>query len=489
VDRKRTLDDALYTGDLDLASVTTPEELTALLRIVHLRADKPSLRDLQAKTRHRATPLSKTVVSEMLRGIRNPRRAVMVSFLLACGVQDDHIEPWLRAWERIATRQPTPVQNKATYVPSGGHARVAADVAGFSDSSVPLQEADCVAQGLNASAAVPTKIAVAAENSNTVQLRDEINQPSADNTRLELDLAVSDRQSTGQQADHASAANARTTRSPTVSRRELGALLRTLRTEQGLTVEQVAERLLCSPSKVSRMETGHGIATPRDIRDLCDLYEVTDQAERDRMMQLSREGKRHGWWQSYGLPYSTYVGLEMEALSISDFQSSVVPGLLQTADYARAGHEGAMPRLSAEDIERRIEARLTRQALLIQSAPPSFKVVLDEAVLHRAVGGPQVMRAQLERLIEAAQLPNVTLQVIPFDVGAHPGMESNFNILDLQAPASGIVYVEGLVGSIYLERPEEVERYRGVFERLQEIALSPKDTIDAVARVRDQLIR
>jgi transcriptional regulator with XRE-family HTH domain len=479
------VDDALYTGDLDLASVTTPEDLTTLLQIVHLRADKPSLRDLQAKTRHRATPLSRTVVSEMLRGIRKPRRAVMVSFLLACGVQDDHIGPWLRAWERIATQQPMPVQNKATHVPSGGQGQVAADLADRSNFSVPLQEVVGVAQERNASASVPAKIAVAVENATTARLRDEIDQLSADDARLRPDLAATDRQN-AEQPDRVSAANARTGRSPTVSRRELGVLLRALRNEKRLTVEQVAERLLCSPSKVSRMETGHGIAAPRDIRDLCDLYEVTDQAGRDRLMQLAHEGKQQGWWQSYDLPYSTYVGLEVEALSVSDFQSSVVPGLLQTADYARACHEGAIPRLGAEDIERRVEVRLTRQALLMQADPPSFRAVLDEAVLHRAVGGPQVMRAQLEHLIEAACLPNVTLQVISFDVGAHPGMESNFNILDLPAPASSIVFVEGLVGSIYLERPEDVERYRRVFERLQEIALSPKDTIDAIARICNQ---
>jgi hypothetical protein len=234
------------------------------------------------------------------------------------------------------------------------------------------------------------------------------------------------------------------------------------------------------------METGHGLATPRDIRDLCDLYDVTDEAERDRMMRLAREAKQAGWWQGYDLPYSTYVGLEAEAIKISDFQSSVVPGLLQTADYARAGHEGTMPRLSNEEIERRIEAKLTRQSLLTQPDPPSFMAVLDEAVLHRAVGGPRVMDAQLERLIEAACLPNVTLQVIPFGVGAHPGLESNFNILELPAPALGVVFVEGLVGSIYLERPDDLKRYREVFERLQNIALSPKDTIDAIAHIRAQ---
>jgi transcriptional regulator with XRE-family HTH domain len=276
-------------------------------------------------------------------------------------------------------------------------------------------------------------------------------------------------------------------RSPTVRRRELGALLRALRNEKGLTVEQVADRLLCSPSKVSRMETGHGIATPRDVRDLCELYGVTDQAERVRMMQLSHEGKQQGWWQPYDLPYSTYVGLEAEAVSISDFQSSVVPGLLQTADYARAGHEGAMPRLSPEEIDRRIEAKLTRQNLLTQPEPPSFSAVLDEAVLHRMVGGPRAIKAQLERLIEIADLPNVTVQVIPFTVGAHPGVESNFNILDMSAGTPGVVFVEGLVGFLYLERADDLERYHKIFERLQGIALSPKDTINLIAKVRGPL--
>jgi hypothetical protein len=244
-----------------------------------------------------------------------------------------------------------------------------------------------------------------------------------------------------------------------------------------------------SMSKLSRMETGHGVATPRDIRDICSLYEVTDKAERERMLRLAAEGKQAGWWQSYDLPYSTYVGLEAEATAISDFQSSVVPGLLQTADYARAGHEGAMPRLSSEEIERRIEAKLTRQALLGQDDPPDFSAVLDEAVLHRMVGGPAVMSAQLGRLIEATNRPKVTIQVIPFTLGAHPGVESNFNILEMPSPTPGVVFVEGLVGSIYLERSEELTRYRQIFERLQAIALSPKDTIALIAEIRAQLTK
>ncbi len=270
-------------------------------------------------------------------------------------------------------------------------------------------------------------------------------------------------------------------RSPTVRRRELGALLRGLRNEKGLTVEQVADRLLCSPSKVSRMETGHGIAAPRDIRDLCDLYEVADEAERDRLMTLAREGKRRAWWQSYDLAYANYVGLEEEAVTISAFMSSVVHGLLHTADYARAGHEGAMPRLDPDQIDQQIEAKLIRQRILTRNDPPRFHVVLDEAALHRQVGGRRVMAGQLSKILETAALPNIVVQVLPYDRGFHPAVESNFTILELPNPAPSVVFVEGLVGSTYLERPDDLNRYHEIFNRLQSIALNPEDTADLVA--------
>ena len=272
-------------------------------------------------------------------------------------------------------------------------------------------------------------------------------------------------------------------RSPTVRRRELGALLRALRNQNGLTVEQAAEQLLCSPSKVSRMETGHGAATPRDIRDLCDLYGITDQAERDRMMKLAREGKQQGWWQSYDLGYATYVGLEAEAVAISGFQSSVVHGLLQTADYARAGHEGAMPRLSPEQIEMQIEAKLTRQRILTQDNLPRFTAVLDEAALHRVVGGRVVMAAQLAKILEISALPNITVQVLPYEVGAHPAVESNFTLLELSSSTPDVVFVEGLIGSTYLERADDLERYRGIFDQLRNIALDPKDSRNFIAEL------
>jgi transcriptional regulator with XRE-family HTH domain len=269
-------------------------------------------------------------------------------------------------------------------------------------------------------------------------------------------------------------------RSPTLRRRELGAMLRKLRSEQGLTVEQVAEQLLCSPSKVSRMETGHRGATQRDVRDLCALYDVSDPAERDRMMQLARESKQQGWWQSYDLQYSTYVGLEAEAISILVFQSAVIPGLLQTSDYARAGHEAAIPRLPDSHIDQMIKAKLTRQHVLTRTDPPSFDTVIDEAALRRVTGSPEVMAEQLDRLLLTAELPNVTIQVLPFSAGTHPALESNFAILELPMPASDVIYVEGLAGNTYLERDADLDKYREVMARLQSLALNSADTISCV---------
>ena len=271
--------------------------------------------------------------------------------------------------------------------------------------------------------------------------------------------------------------------SPALRRLELGALLRALRNAKGLTVEQVAERLLCSPSKVSRMETGQG-ATARDIRDLCELYGVADAAERDRLMTMAKEGKRPARWQRYDLAYARYAELEEDALVICAFQSSAVHGLLHTANYARANHESSMPRLNPEQIDRQIEAKLARQSILTRADPPSFAVVLDEAALHRMVGGRRVMAAQLAKILDISALPNVTVQILPFALGAHPALESNFTILQLPDPTPGVVFAEGMIGSTYLDRPEDLKRYHDVFDELQSIALSPKDTSDLIAKLR-----
>jgi transcriptional regulator with XRE-family HTH domain len=272
-------------------------------------------------------------------------------------------------------------------------------------------------------------------------------------------------------------------RSPTVRRRELGALLRALRNEKGLTVEQVADHLLCSTSKVSRMETGHGIATLRDIRDLCKLYGVADAAERERMTRLALEGKKQGWWKSYDLDFDTYVGLENEATELKYYQSTIVPGLLQIADYARAMLDVNIPKLTPSRIDELLEVKLTRQSVLRRELPLSLWAVLDEAALHRVVGGRQVMGAQLDRLVDVSGNPNVTLQVIPYEAGAHPAMDSTFNILDFAGAVPSVVYVEGLSGWRYLERPAEIEKYQQVFTVLRKMALGPKESVDLIAKI------
>jgi transcriptional regulator with XRE-family HTH domain len=272
--------------------------------------------------------------------------------------------------------------------------------------------------------------------------------------------------------------------SPTVRRRELGTRLRALRTGASLTVEQVAEQLLCSPSKISRLETGQRGASPRDIRDLCDLYGVQG-SERDYLGALAREGGRKAWWQPYDLPYATYVGLEAEAVAIRDFEPGVFPGLLQTPAYARAVHEGGLPRLSQEIIDQRIEERRTRQEILSRDAPPQLATIVDESVLHRVVGGAEVMRRQLEWVIEASRQPHVTVQVLPFSAGAHPALDSTFVVLEFVAPVPGVVYAEGLVGNIYRERPEDVQRYKEIFEYLSEVSLNPHDSMDLMKRMSE----
>ena len=272
-------------------------------------------------------------------------------------------------------------------------------------------------------------------------------------------------------------------RSPTVRRRELGALLRKLRTEKGLTVEQAAEQLMFSMSKLSRMETGHGAPSRRDIRDLCALYEVTDEAERKRMMNLAVEGRQTGWWQSYDLnQFADYVGLEADAVSVRVYQSILIPGLLQTPDYARAVNEAVIPQPDPERLEEQTEVRLRRQERLTQDPPLRFGVILDDAALHRVIGGPVVMEAQLRHLVELSQLPNVTLQVIPFSVGAHPAMDSTFNVLEFADGVPGVVYVEGLVGWVYMKRSQDFERYVRVFERLCQIALPPRKSVEHIKK-------
>jgi transcriptional regulator with XRE-family HTH domain len=259
-------------------------------------------------------------------------------------------------------------------------------------------------------------------------------------------------------------------RNPTVRRRELGVLLRTLRTERGWTVDYVAEQLGCSPSKVSRMETGHRGASARDIRDLCDLYGVAD-GQRQRLMDLAIQGREKAWWQPLRLPYSTYVGLEAEATSISDYGLGIIPGLLQTPDYARAVVKAAVPHWSAEIVEQRVTGRVARQQILREEDAPWFQAVVDESVLHRVVGSPDIMRAQIVRLLDLSELPRVSLRVIPYGAGALPAGNNKFIILGFaESTIPDVVFVEGLTGDLYLEEDEDIEVYSATFRALGEMA-------------------
>lgn len=270
--------------------------------------------------------------------------------------------------------------------------------------------------------------------------------------------------------------------SPTVRRRELGARLRELRVRADLTADETAGRLLVSPAKISRIETGVRGVSLRDVRDLCEIYGA-DETERDHLAELARESKQRSWWQQYDLPYGTYIGLEAAASSIHDYECSIVPALLQTETYARAVTDGVLYDAAPDVAAQRVEARLTRQHVLTQEPQPQLWVVLDEAALHRVVGGPAVMREQLEALTERAALPNVTVQVIPFEAGAHPGMDSTFTLLHLEEEVNDVVYIEGLVGNLYQETPIDLERYRRAFDQLRAIALSPKDSLALISTV------
>jgi transcriptional regulator with XRE-family HTH domain len=261
---------------------------------------------------------------------------------------------------------------------------------------------------------------------------------------------------------------------PTARRRELGSVLRSLRESAGLTTEQAAGRLGFSRSKISRLENGRRGAGKDDITRLCDLYQASDE-QRSRVGELAVEGKRRAWWQSLNLPYGDYIGLEAEAESISDYGLALVPGLLQTPDYARALVRAGTPTLAPQIIEERVQARMARQRLLSSSEGPSFVAVLDESVLHRVVGNSAVMLGQLRQLIEMAQWPNVTIRIVPYDAGIVPAGVNKFVILrSSMRDIADVVHVEELTGhDYYIEDPGDVETYAGVFRTLVDLSADP----------------
>jgi transcriptional regulator with XRE-family HTH domain len=277
-------------------------------------------------------------------------------------------------------------------------------------------------------------------------------------------------------------------RSPTLRRRELASRLRELRKLSGLTVEDVAGHLLCSSPKISRIETGTRSPTLRDVRDLCVLYGVSD-VEQARLMAIARESKQQGWWNKFDdLAIESLIGLEIEAKRISSYESCVVPWAFQTERYARAVIKGFLPRIDDRILAERVTARMTRQELLRGADPPYLWSLIDESALRRIVGSGSVMREQLSTIVEVAASPNITMQIVPLDAGAHPGMDNTFTLLEFDTTVqTPVAYVENLAGTFYLEREAEIVRYREVLEHLRAYALSPANSVKCIQDVRKAL--
>jgi transcriptional regulator with XRE-family HTH domain len=279
---------------------------------------------------------------------------------------------------------------------------------------------------------------------------------------------------------------------PTVRRRRLGGELRRLRDSAGYKLEEVAGMLGVAPSTLSRIETGKAPTKSAYLSQLLELYQVTDAGQRQILVDMAREGHRKGWWAAYDdvLPsgLGVYVGLEAEASGLRSYEIGVVHGLLQTTDYARAILRASAPRHTADQIERLVDLRMERQRRLDDDPPLDLWVIHDEAVIRRTVGGPVVMRHQLAHLLVAAGLPGVTLQVLPFDTGAHAGHDGPFSIVEFHDRSdSEVVYVESTAGPIYLEKDREVRASAEVFDRLRAAALPPEASLDLVSKAAREL--
>ena len=283
------------------------------------------------------------------------------------------------------------------------------------------------------------------------------------------------------------------TSSPTVKRRRLAAELHACREQAGLTIDDVALRLEWSAAKISRIENARVRVLPRDVKHLLRIYRIKeDSPDWDVLVTLARESHQKGWWHPYGdamgESFRTYVGLEAAAATLRTYESECVPGLLQTEDYAGAIIRSALSAWTDEDISKNVAVRMGRQSLLTQPQPPELWAVVNEAGLRSLVGGSAVMRAQLDRLLEASHQPNITLQVMPFSTGAHPGMAGAFTILGFAESADpDVIYVTCSSGSLFLEKPEELRRCALIFNHLRAAALSMSQSRDFISRIRTEL--
>lgn len=286
-------------------------------------------------------------------------------------------------------------------------------------------------------------------------------------------------------------ATSRGAKPPTVRLRRLAAELRRLRADAGYSREQVEEQTGVNEGTLYRLETARARPQRRTLVALLDLYHV-DEPLRADLIDIARTADGQGWLRPYHseLPeeYAAYISFEAEARSVRNYESLFIPGLLQTEDYARAVITGTLPMASQTEIEQRVQARMERQELLRGDKPLELWAIVDEAAIRRMVGGPKVIRAQLTHLREAAEQPDITLQVIPFDVGAHPGMPGSFVYMEFGEPTDPeLVYVDTLAGDLFLEADADVRRYAAMFDHLRATALSPANTMRMISTVIERL--
>ncbi|MFC7386291.1 helix-turn-helix domain-containing protein [Sphaerisporangium rhizosphaerae] len=277
--------------------------------------------------------------------------------------------------------------------------------------------------------------------------------------------------------------------SPTVRLRRLARELRKMREATGLSPEGAAAQLGWSRSKVSRIETGRTRASTADVAQICDLY-GTPSSTRAALVELAKEVRRRGWWTAYADVFTgSYVALEDEASLIHQWEVQLVPGLLQTEDYARTVISVVRPeQYDPQEIDRRVMARMARRTLLSRTNAPQLHAVLDEGVLRRRIGSRALMHDQLEALIIAARRPNVTIQVLPYSAGAHAGLEGAFTILSFPDEVDpDVAYIESTAGDVYVESSEQVDRYKVAFERIRDVALIPEESIGLITDTKEQL--
>lgn len=273
--------------------------------------------------------------------------------------------------------------------------------------------------------------------------------------------------------------------SPTLRQRELGLRLRKARTDRGMTVEEVAGKLLCSPEKIHQMETAALRPTPRDVRDLSALYGV-DAAVADELMQLAREAREQGWWTQYeDLDLARFIELEQQASSITQYTMHYVPALLQTEEYAHAIIKAVLPGIDPKIHANRVEARLRRQWVLETEHPPRFHALMDEGVLRRQLGGAAVMARQLDKILELARKGKAAVQIIAGEAGVYPVSDSNFVFLEFgEFTKMPVVYVEGYASNHYYEEASDVALYREAIEHLRRAALNPLDSLCLIEEIQ-----